>query len=126
MDRTIRWACRSVGEQLYAGAGSPPFKEYSYEREPMEAIRHLAPECDASELCSSVRNRLVKAFQLWDASRDNADTTQALVHAAFDEAAGTLGIRNFLRLVRDACQRAVDQPNAVSYTHLTLPTIYPV
>ena len=65
LERAIRWACHSVGEQLYAGAGSPPFKEYSYEREPMEAIRHVAPECDASGLCSSVRNRLVKAFQLW-------------------------------------------------------------
>lgn len=102
LERSIRWACRSVGEQLYAEAGSPPFKEYSYVREPMEAIAHFAPECDGSGLCSSVRSRLVKAFQLWDASRDNADTTQALVHAAFDEAVGTLGLRNFLRLVRDA------------------------
>lgn len=102
LERTIRWACRTVGEQLYTEAGSPPFKEYSYVREPMEAIAHFAPECDGSGLCSSVRSRLVKAFQLWDASRDNADTTQALVHAAFDEAVGTLGLRNFLRLVRDA------------------------
>ena len=102
LERTIRWACRSVGEQVYAEAGSPLFKEYSYVREPMEAIAHFAPECDGSGLCSSVRSRLVKAFQLWDASRDNADTTQALVHAAFDEAVGTLGLRNFLRLVRDA------------------------
>ena len=102
LERAIRWACHSVGEQLYAGVGSPPFKEYSYEREPMEAVRHVAPECDTSGLCSSVRDGLVKAFQLWDESRDNADTTQALVHAAFDEVVGMLGIRNFLRLVRDA------------------------
>jgi len=34
LERAIRWACHSVGEQLYAGVGSPPFKEYSYEREP--------------------------------------------------------------------------------------------
>ena len=108
LERTMRWACSSVGEQVYAEAGSPLFKEYSYVREPMETIAHFAPECDGNGLCSSVRRRLVKAFQLWDTSRENAnhtataDIAQAFVHAAFDEVVGTLGLRNFLRLVRDA------------------------
>ena len=108
LERTMRWACSSVGEQVYAEAGSPLFKEYSYVREPMETIAHFAPECDGNGLCSSVRRRLVKAFQLWDTSRENAnhtataDIAQAFVHAAFDEVVGTLGLRNFLRLVRHA------------------------
>lgn len=112
-DKTTRWACGGLGNAhgLYTQVGSPPFKEYDYRTEPMESITRLAPECGSQGLCSSVRGRLVKAFQQWDASRDNASHggatvveshTQDVVQAAFAEVAGTLGLRNFLRLLRDA------------------------
>ena len=41
LERTMRWACSSVGQQVYAEAGSPPFKEYSYVREQWKPSRTL-------------------------------------------------------------------------------------
>ena len=77
--------------------------------EPMEPIAHLSPECDGSGLCSSTRRRMLSAFQLWDASLQNAthatvmqSHVQEQLHATFDEVGAALGLRNFLRLMRDA------------------------